>query len=151
MYRYVPNYLCSVRYLLNNLVGYEIGLEVLCTMASSNYRALSKNCQMMLFSATYDQEVMEFAEMMVPNPVIIRLKREEESLDNIKQYFVKCMSREAKYKAMTNIYGICTVGQAIVFCQVGYDEDNTINTYTCTYFFVFVDLQVYNFSTSFCG
>lgn len=73
---------------------------------------------MMLFSATYDQEVMEFAEMMVPNPVIIKLRREEESLDNIKQYYVKCMSLEAKYKAMANIYGMCTVGQAIVFCQV---------------------------------
>lgn len=73
---------------------------------------------MMLFSATYDHEVMEFADMMVPNAVVIKLRREEESLDNIKQYYVKCRDLDHKYKAMTNIYGICTVGLMIIFCQV---------------------------------
>jgi ATP-dependent RNA helicase DDX19/DBP5 len=72
----------------------------------------------MLFSATYDTEVMEFAEMMVPNAVIIKLRREEESLDNIKQFYVKCEDSDQKYKAMTNIYGYCTVGQLIIFCHV---------------------------------
>ncbi len=43
---------------------------------------------MLLFSATYDQTVMKFATVVVPNPFTIRLRREEESLDNIKQVFV---------------------------------------------------------------
>ena len=73
---------------------------------------------MMLFSATYDNEVMDFAEMMVPNAVVIKLRREEESLDNIKQYYVKCRNPQEKYLAMKNIYGICTVNQAMIFCQV---------------------------------
>ena len=33
---------------------------------------LSSECQMMLFSATYDTDVMNFAENIVSNPVIIR-------------------------------------------------------------------------------
>nr|CAI5830468.1 unnamed protein product [Callosobruchus analis] len=53
------------------------------------HKNLSTTCQMMFFSATYDQEVMEFAEHIVKNPIIIRLRREEESLDNIKQYYVR--------------------------------------------------------------
>lgn len=73
---------------------------------------------MMLFSATYDNEVMEFAEMMVPNAVVIKLRREEESLENIKQYYVNCRNSEDKYQAMRSIYGICTVNQAMIFCQV---------------------------------
>jgi superfamily II DNA/RNA helicase len=48
-------------------------------------RQLSKECQMVLFSATYNEEVMKFASMVIPDPVIMRLKRNEESLDNIKQ------------------------------------------------------------------
>lgn len=40
---------------------------------------------MVLFSATYNEEVMKFASMVIPDPVIMRLKRNEESLDNIKQ------------------------------------------------------------------
>ena len=43
---------------------------------------------MLLFSATYDSHVMKFAETVVPSPVTIRLRREEESLDNIRQVFL---------------------------------------------------------------
>lgn len=52
------------------------------------YRLLPDSCQKVLFSATYSDVVMEFAHRVVPDPVIIRLKRNEESLDNIKQVYV---------------------------------------------------------------
>jgi ATP-dependent RNA helicase DDX19/DBP5 len=81
-------------------------------------RKLNPSCQMMFFSATYDQAIMEFAEVIVPDPITIRLKREEESLDNIQQYYVKCAGPQEKYNAVTNIYGTVGVGQAIIFCQV---------------------------------
>lgn len=83
------------------------------------HKHLSKNnCQMMFFSATYDQTVMNFAEHIVQNPITIRLKREEESLDNIEQYYVRCNSQQDKYTALANIYGTVGVGQAIIFCHV---------------------------------
>merc|ERR1719427_632441 len=78
---------------------------------------LSQDCQMMLFSATYDTDVMNFAENIVSDPVIIRLRREEESLDNIGQYWVQCETEELKYNAIANIYGVVTIGQAMIFCQ----------------------------------
>ncbi|XP_022913607.1 DEAD-box helicase Dbp80 [Onthophagus taurus] len=81
------------------------------------HKCLSQTCQMMFFSATYNQKIMDFAEIIVKNPIIIRLKREEESLDNIKQYYVKCASQQEKYNAVTNIYGTVGVGQAIIFCH----------------------------------
>ncbi|KAG8269066.1 DEAD-box helicase Dbp80-like isoform X1 [Homalodisca vitripennis] len=80
-------------------------------------KALTEQCQMMFFSATYDEHVMEFAEAIVTNPVTIRLKREEESLDNIKQYYVECKNQDAKYAAIANIYGVATIGQAMIFCH----------------------------------
>jgi ATP-dependent RNA helicase DDX19/DBP5 len=73
---------------------------------------------MMFFSATYDKDVMDFAGYIVKNPIVIRLKREQESLDNIKQYYVKCNNQDEKYQAISNIYGVITVGQAIIFCHV---------------------------------
>lgn len=60
---------------------------------------------------------MEFAEYIVPNPIVIRLRRDQESLDNIKQYYVQCKNQEDKYQAIQNIYGVITVGQAIIFCH----------------------------------
>lgn len=73
---------------------------------------------MMFFSATYDRTVMEFAEHIVKNPIVIRVRREDESLENIRQYYVKCRNQEEKYQAIQNIYGVITVGQAIIFCHV---------------------------------
>ena len=73
---------------------------------------------MLLFSATYDEEVMKFAESVVPDPIVIRLRREEESLDNIKQYYVVCRDKEDKFQALSNMYGVVSIGQCIVFCHV---------------------------------
>ncbi|XP_015601206.1 DEAD-box helicase Dbp80 isoform X2 [Cephus cinctus] len=81
------------------------------------HKLLPRTCQMMFFSATYETAVMEFAEIIVSNPLIIRLLKEEESLDNIKQYYVKCKNMDEKYNAITNIYGVITIGQAIIFCH----------------------------------
>ena len=81
------------------------------------HKNLSSHCQMLLFSATYDQAVMNFAENIVSNPVTIKLRREEESLDNIKQMYVDCPTQEAKYRCIANIYGVITIGQAIIFCH----------------------------------
>lgn len=80
----------------------------------------------MFFSATYEKEVMEFAELIVPNPITITLKREEESLKNIKQYYVKCSNQDEKYVAIANIYGVITIGQAIIFCHVS-NRKNTVD------------------------
>ena len=73
---------------------------------------------MLLFSATYNDEVMKFANIVVPDPIVIRLRREEESLDNIKQYYVVCSDQKDKHQALSNIYGVVSIGQCIVFCNV---------------------------------
>lgn len=73
---------------------------------------------MMLFSATYDRDVMRFTQKMVSDATVMKLKREEESLDNIKQYYIECNTPEDKYKAIATIYGFITVGGAMIFCQV---------------------------------
>ena len=81
------------------------------------HKQLRNDCQKVLFSATYSQEVMDFAEKIISDPIVIRLRRSEESLVNIKQYYVVCKSEEEKYLALTNLYGVLTIGQCIVFCH----------------------------------
>ena len=61
---------------------------------------------------------MKFATHLVSNPMIIRLKREEESLENIHQYYIECGSRQDKLNALINIYGSITIGQCVIFCHV---------------------------------
>ncbi|KAJ6656757.1 hypothetical protein lerEdw1_003088 [Lerista edwardsae] len=80
-------------------------------------RMLLRDCQMLLFSATFEDSVWKFAQKVVPDPNIIKLKREEETLDTIKQYYVLCNSREEKFQALCNIYGAITIAQAMIFCH----------------------------------
>lgn len=80
-------------------------------------KGLTDSCQMMLFSATYKTPVIDFATKIVKEPMIIRLRRQDESLSYIKQFYVECTSFESKYKALSNVYGLITVGQSIIFCQ----------------------------------
>ena len=70
---------------------------------------------MLLFSGTFSEEVMDFAENIVSNPVIIKLRREEESLHNVKQYYVNCDTPEAKYTSTAEMSGV--PGKAIIFCH----------------------------------
>jgi ATP-dependent RNA helicase DDX19/DBP5 len=81
---------------------------------------------------------MRFAEKIVPHANIIQLKREEETLTNIKQYQVcyqcflqlitwllkvHCRDMDQKYDALANIYATLSVGQVLIFKQkFGFDD-----------------------------
>lgn len=49
-----------------------IALQGLQDQTIRIHRHLSNTCQMMLFSATYNQDVIEFAQQIVSNPTILR-------------------------------------------------------------------------------
>ncbi|OZC11772.1 DEAD/DEAH box helicase [Onchocerca flexuosa] len=72
--------------------------------------------QSLLFSATYDESVRSFADSIIKDAVNITLRRDEQTLKNIKQYYVKCANREEKYEAVMNLYGGLTIASAIIFC-----------------------------------
>ena len=80
-------------------------------------RSLPNDCQILLFSATYDDEIRRFATDIVPNAVEIHLKREDQSLANIQQFYVVTRTEEDKYRALANIFGTISIGQTFIFCQ----------------------------------
>jgi len=80
-------------------------------------RGLRRDCQLLLFSATYDEKVMRFAETIVHDAFIIKLRREEQSLDNIKQFYIECRDQDDKFQALSNIYGSISIGQSMIFCH----------------------------------
>ncbi|KAF5399907.1 ATP-dependent RNA helicase DDX25, partial [Paragonimus heterotremus] len=79
-------------------------------------KRLPSTCQILLFSATFDDEVVEFAREFVPDPIEIRVKRTQLPLKNIKQFHLRFSDWTDKYQALTDIYGGFDVGQAIIFC-----------------------------------
>lgn len=72
----------------------------------------------MLFSATYENDVMDFALTIINDANVIKLERKEENLENIKQVYVRCRNSTEKYDAIAKIYGAITIGGAMIFCRV---------------------------------
>jgi len=75
----------------------------------------NRNCQILLFSATFSPEVMKFAKIMAPNAAQITVKTEELSLDAIKQFYMDCKSEAHKFEVLKDIYGLLNIGQSIIF------------------------------------
>ena len=79
-----------------------------------------KPAQIVLFSATFPDRVRTFASRFAPNANKIELKKEELSVEGIKQFYMDCKDENAKYEILVQIYNLLTVGQSIIFTKVCY-------------------------------
>lgn len=74
--------------------------------------------QILLFSATFPDDVMRFAQNFSPNAAEIKLKHEELNVTGISQMFMDCPSDLSKYDILVKLYGLMTIGSSIIFCKV---------------------------------
>ncbi|KAH8548844.1 ATP-dependent RNA helicase DBP5 [Umbelopsis sp. PMI_123] len=78
---------------------------------------MPKDCQVVLFSATFPEIVRSFAVRFAPNANEISLRQEELSVDGIKQFYMDCNSEEHKYEVLCSLYNLLTISQSIIFCR----------------------------------
>nr|CAD2186201.1 unnamed protein product [Meloidogyne enterolobii] len=89
----------------------------------NNIIAANPNCQCMLFSATFSDSVFHFAGKLIADPIIITIRRQDQSLPYIRQYYVRSKDREDKYQAILSLYSVLTISSCIIFC---YTRSSTI-------------------------
>lgn len=77
-----------------------------------------KTIQTLLFSATFPDRVRQFANRFAPAANEITLKKQELSLDAIRQLYMDCANEEAKYDVLVELYSLLTIGQSIIFVSV---------------------------------
>lgn len=75
------------------------------------------SCQILLFSATFPDEVVEYASKFAPNANQITLKHEELTVEGIKQLYMDCDSEEDKYRILVELYHMLTIGSSIIFVK----------------------------------
>ena len=76
---------------------------------------LPKTVQVVLFSATFPQHVLEFASLFAPSANQITLEVEKLTVKGIKQMYLDCNSDEEKYNALVKFYGLMTIASSIIF------------------------------------
>ncbi|KAJ1552166.1 RNA helicase required for poly(A+) mRNA export [Cladochytrium tenue] len=79
--------------------------------------AVPRTAQIVLFSATFTDQIRQFATRLAPNANMIALKREELSVDGIRQLYMDCKNEDHKAEVLMAIYGLLVVGQSIIFVR----------------------------------
>ncbi|KAJ3045256.1 Eukaryotic initiation factor 4A-III [Rhizophlyctis rosea] len=81
------------------------------------YRYLPPNTQVVLLSATLPHDVLEMTTKFMTDPVRVLVKRDELTLEGIKQFFVAVEKEEWKFDTLCDLYDTLTITQAVIFCN----------------------------------
>ena len=80
-------------------------------------RYLPPNTQVVLLSSTLSYDVLEMTTKFMTEPVRILVKRDELTLEGIKQFFVAVEKEEWKFDTLCDLYDTLTITQAVIFCN----------------------------------
>jgi len=79
------------------------------------FKFLPETVQVALFSATMPLEVLEVTQNFMRDPVRILVKRDELTLDGIKQFYVAVEREDWKLDTLCDLYETLTITQAIIY------------------------------------
>ncbi|KAK3378060.1 P-loop containing nucleoside triphosphate hydrolase protein [Podospora didyma] len=78
---------------------------------------LPKSIQILLFSATFPEKVMAYAERYAPNANQIKLQQQELTVKGISQMYMDCPDEQKKYDVLCQLYGLMTIGSSVIFVR----------------------------------
>ncbi|CAL8078756.1 unnamed protein product [Calicophoron daubneyi] len=79
------------------------------------YRFLPEDAQILLFSATMPKEMLEVTKNIMKDPVKILVKKEELTLDGIKQFYINVGDEKFKFETLMDLYEILNLSQVVIF------------------------------------
>lgn len=81
------------------------------------FTSLAANVQVGLFSATMPAEALELTERFMNKPIRILVKRDELTLEGIKQFYISVEREEWKLDTLVDLYDTLSITQAVIFCN----------------------------------
>ncbi|KAI3628973.1 hypothetical protein CBS9595_000045 [Malassezia furfur] len=81
------------------------------------FQLLPQDTQVVLLSATMPEEVLAVTKKFMRDPVRILVKRDELTLEGIKQFYIAVEKEDWKFETLTDLYETVTITQAVIFCN----------------------------------
>jgi translation initiation factor 4A len=81
------------------------------------FKFLPDKVQVALFSATMPLDVLEVTSRFMRDPIRILVKRDELTLEGIKQFYIAVEKEEWKLDTLCDLYETLTITQAIIYCN----------------------------------
>jgi len=81
------------------------------------FQALPSKVQVGLFSATMPPEALDITRRFMNDPVRILVKRDELTLEGIKQFYISVEREDWKLDTLCDLYDTLNITQAVIFCN----------------------------------
>lgn len=81
------------------------------------FQHLPSTIQVILLSATMPVDVLDVTKRFMRDPIRILVKKEELTLEGIKQFYVMVEREEWKLDTLCDLYETLTITQAVIFCN----------------------------------
>jgi len=81
------------------------------------FKTLPPNIQVCLFSATMAPDILELTTKFMRDAVRILVKKDELTLEGIRQFYVAIEKEEWKLDTLCDLYETLTITQAIIYCN----------------------------------
>jgi len=81
------------------------------------FKFMPEMVQCTIFSATMPMEVLEVTQKFMRDPVMILVKKDELTLEGIKQFYIAIEREEWKLETLIDLYKTLTITQAIIYCN----------------------------------
>jgi len=81
------------------------------------FKTMNGDTQVILLSATMPAEVLDVTRKFMRDPVTILVKKEELTLEGIKQFYVNVEKEEWKLDTLSDLYDTLSITQAVIFCN----------------------------------
>jgi len=81
------------------------------------FRHLNNEIQVILLSATMPEEVLEVTSKFMRDPIRILVKKEELTLEGIRQFYISVEREEWKLDTLCDLYETLTITQAVIFAN----------------------------------
>ncbi|RPA98439.1 DEAD-domain-containing protein [Choiromyces venosus 120613-1] len=94
------------------------GLGEQCIRIKSTIR---HSPQILLWSATFPQRIVEFSKRYAPDCLTMTLEHHELTVTGIKQMYMDCVDAEAKFGVLVQLYHVLTIGSSIIFVHQRHD------------------------------
>ncbi|RKP13731.1 P-loop containing nucleoside triphosphate hydrolase protein, partial [Piptocephalis cylindrospora] len=81
------------------------------------FQLLPPTTQVVLLSATMPSDVLEVTTKFMRDPIRILVKRDELTLEGIKQFYIAVEKEDWKLETLSDLYETVTITQAVIFCN----------------------------------
>ncbi|KAJ1969751.1 translation initiation factor eIF4A [Dimargaris verticillata] len=81
------------------------------------FQLLPPSIQVVLLSATMPSDVLEVTKKFMREPIRILVKRDELTLEGIRQFYIAVEKEEWKLETLCDLYETVAVTQAVIFCN----------------------------------